>query len=447
MTLSNEGKQMILALQFVSGYGGEFRSWRLPGASTDAYTNMDYQVSIAKKAEEGKIHMIFSADTPALTNDLSNQSPMHQMDPLVSFSAIARETNNIGLVSTVSTTYSYPYNTARTMKTLDVMSGGRIGWNAVSSSMGGVAENFGTRMLPREKRYDMAYEAIEAVQTLWGSFGEEAMILNKKTGEYVDMSKVRYANYNGEYFKTKGPLPIPPSPQGQPPIFQAGGGEKGIEMAGKYASGVYANPFTIADAKMHRSALQESAKRHGRSGEDIKMLTGFMFTIGDTEEEALERRRQIIDYAPEMETAQRVQYLGMMVNLRISINDIDINQPLPQELISQISPNMMDPRAERVIELIQKGLSVKDILAHGVINYHPVVAGTAVQVADFLEKWFTSGATDGFSIVPDSLHDGVEKFVEQVIPILQERGLFHKDYEGSTLRKNMGVPYQYGIRS
>lgn len=144
------------------------------------------------------------------------------------------------------------------------------------------------------------------------------------------------------------------------------------------------------------------------------------------------------------EIPSRVSYLGSMVGLRLSVNSIDIDQPLPVELLERAYANPQDPRSPRALQLLKQGLSIRDVLAHGVINYHPVVAGTAVQVADFLDEWFLAGATDGFSVVPDIAYDGVADFVEQVVPILQERGLFHKEYEGKTLRENMGVPYQYG---
>nr|WP_278761376.1 NtaA/DmoA family FMN-dependent monooxygenase [Mammaliicoccus lentus] len=445
MTINKRDGKMKLALQMVSGYGGEFKTWRMPGAVADAYTNMDNYVEKAKIAERGKIHTLFIADTPSLQNDISINSPMHSMDPLIALTAVARETKNIGLVSTFSTTFTEPYNLARQLKTLDIVSNGRVGWNAVTTSNGQTAMNFGKRLPDRNTRYEMAREHIEAVQSLWGSFGKDAYVINQSTGQFADMNKVNLANYNGKYYQTRGPLPIPASSQGQPPIFQAGGGEKGLELAGRFASGVYANPFTKEEAKLHRTMLRNSAKQYGRNPEDIKMFAGFMFSIGKTKEEALDRRRMLLDFAPE-ETAHYVQYLGHMVGITINVNTIDINKPLPESLLSQAYPSPMDPRAERAYELLKEGISVKDVLANGVINYHPVVAGTPEMVADFLEEWYLADATDGFSIVPDSSHDGIEDFVDYVVPILQERGLYHLDYEGETLRDSLEVPQEYGMR-
>ncbi|RKD75968.1 FMN-dependent oxidoreductase (nitrilotriacetate monooxygenase family) [Sinobaca qinghaiensis] len=436
-------KQMQLALQMVSGYGAEFSAWRMPGTDPAAYTNTDSYVERAKIAEKGKFQMIFIADTPALTVDLGPQTPMFPMDPMLALMAVARETKHIGLVATHSTTFNYPYNIARQFKALDIISHGRVGWNAVTSSTPAAAANFGMQVASRKERYAKAHESIQIVQALWGSWESDATTLDAEGGQFADMDKIQPINLQGQYYASRGPLPIPPSEQGQPVIFQAGGGAEGLELAGKYASGVYANPYDIKSAVEHREALRQSAARFGRNPDDIKMYAGFMFSIGATEEEGLERRRQLMSFNPE-EIPSRVSYLGSMVGLRLSVNSMDIDQPLPADLLDRAYANPQDPRSPRALQLLKKGLSIRDVLAHGVINYHPVVAGTAVQVADFLEEWFLAGASDGFSVVPDIAYDGVADFVEQVVPILQERGLFHKEYEGETLRGNMGVPYQYG---
>jgi len=436
-------KQMALALQMVSGYGGEFSAWRMPGTDPAAYTNTDSYVERAKLAEKGKFQMIFIADTPVLNNDLGPQTPGFPMDPMLALMAVARETERIGLVATLSTTFNYPYNIARQFKALDVISHGRVGWNAVTTSDPAAAANFGAQVASRKERYDMAHESIQIVQALWGSWEEDAWTLDVEGGKFADMDKIKPINLQGQYYASRGPLPIPPSEQGQPVIFQAGGGEKGLELAGSYASGVYANPYDIESARLQREMIRQSAVRYGRNPDDIKMYAGFMFSLASTEEEALERRRQLMSFNSD-EIPGRVSYLGSMVGLHLSVNLIDIDQPLATDLLERAYPSPQDPRSEIALKLLKRGLSVRDVLAHGVINYHPVVAGTAVQVADFLEEWFLAGACDGFSIVPDNAHDGVADFVEQVVPILQERGLFHKEYEGKTLRENMGVPYEYG---
>ncbi|MGT2800540.1 NtaA/DmoA family FMN-dependent monooxygenase [Streptococcus marmotae] len=440
----NRKKQMKIVLQMVSGYGGEFKTWRLPEAKEDAYTDMDFYIEMAQLAEKGKLHALFMADTPALVNDLTHDTPMHSMDPLIAMTSVARATKHIGLVGTFSTTFNEPYNLARHLKALDVISHGRVGWNAVTTSTPATAANFGTQLKSTQERYGRAHEMIEAVQGLWGSWEKGAYIHDKQAGQFADMGRIKPLNYQGDYIQTKGPLPIPPSEQGQPPIFQAGPSPEGIRLAGRFASGVYANPFTIEESRKYRNILRESAIAHGRSADDINVFTGFMFTIADSKEEALARRRRVLEFDKE-ELVHRLSYLGAMVGL--NFQGIDPYQPLPDSWLKLARTNPHDPRSPRALAVLKEGYSPVDTLAHGVINYHPVVVGTAKDVADFLQEWFEAGATDGFSIVPDLAHDGVRAFVEQVVPILQKRGLFHKDYESSTLRDLLGVPYQYGIRT
>ncbi|WP_081418721.1 NtaA/DmoA family FMN-dependent monooxygenase [Paenibacillus sp. Leaf72] len=437
--------KMQLALQMVSGYGAEFSAWRMPGTDPAAYTNMDSYVERAKLAEQGKFQMIFIADTPVLSNNLGSQTPMFPMDPMLALMAVARETKHIGLVATLSTTFNYPYNIARQFKALDVISHGRVGWNAVTTSDPLAAANFGARVTERKERYDKAHESIQIVQALWGSWESDAWTLDVEGGRFADMDKIQPINLQGQYYASRGPLPIPPSEQGQPVIFQAGGGREGLELAGKYASGVYANPYDIASAREHRQAIRQSAVRFGRNPDDIKMFAGFMFSLASTEEEALNRRKQLMNFNPQ-EIPNRVSYLGSMIGVPLSVNLVDIDKPIPADLLKNAYANPRDPRSPIALKLLLQGLSVRDVLAHGVINYHPVVAGTPTQVADFLEEWFLAEACDGFSVVPDVSFDGVADFVNQVIPILQERGLFHKEYEGKTLRENMSIPYEYGMR-
>lgn len=447
--LNNDNKKMKLAMFLVTGYGGEQLSWRYEDSDPKAYTNVNTFIELAKLAEKGKFHTLFIADTPAkvgagVSGSVDRKTPQFVMEPMTLLSAVASHTEKIGLVATYSTTYNFPYNLARQLKALDVMSGGRAGWNAVTTGTREVAYNFGNDPLPdTTTRYEMADEMINAVQSLWGSFGEDAYIVDKATGEFVDDSKVKPVNYQGKYFQTKGPLPIPASPQGQPPLFQAGPSPEGIELAGKFSSGVYANPFTIQEARYYRNLLKESAVRHGRKADEIMTFTGVMVAVADTYEEAMERRRELLDYASPQEFEGQMRYLSGMIG--INLMQLDWEKPLPKSIRDQAVPNHHDPRSANAVQLIKEGLSPRDVIARGAIYYHPVVVGTPEDAADFLENWFKSGATDDFNIVPDS-QKGVKDIVEKLIPVLQERGLFHEDYEGSTLREHLGVEKHYGPR-
>ena len=237
--------QMQLVMQIGSGYGLDQGAWRMPNADPAAYTNIDLQVEFAKIAERGKIHMLFFADTPVLTTDINNQPPQSPMDPIVLLTALARETEKIGLVATISTTFNHPYNVARQLKALDVISNGRIGVNFVTTSHPGAALNFGDEVPSRQERYEKAHEFIQIVQGLWGSWEEDALVLDVENGKFADMDKIQPVNLSGDYLSSRGPLPIPPSKQGQPVIFTAGGSEETLKIIGRYANGVYTNPYDI----------------------------------------------------------------------------------------------------------------------------------------------------------------------------------------------------------
>lgn len=272
-------RQMILGMQFSGGYGAAPGAWRLPGANLNSYTDMDQFVRYAQAAERGKVQLLFIADTPVLDVDLDHHAPHHMIDPLLILTVLARETERIGLVTTASTTFTEPYNLARQFKALDVISHGRAGWNAVTTSDPAAAANFGATIPPRAEKYERAHEVIQIVQGLWGSWEKDAWLLDVDGKRFADMDKIQPVNLQGKHVASRGPLPIPPSEQGQPVIFQAGGGSYGLELAGRYASGVYANPYTIEDARAQRQALRDAAKRAGRDPEEVKMLAGFMPTI------------------------------------------------------------------------------------------------------------------------------------------------------------------------
>jgi alkanesulfonate monooxygenase SsuD/methylene tetrahydromethanopterin reductase-like flavin-dependent oxidoreductase (luciferase family) len=278
------------------------------------------------------------------------------------------------------------------------------------------------------------------VQALWGSWEKDAWLLDVAGKRFADMDKIQPVNLQGKHAASRGPLPVPPSEQGQPVIFQAGGGGYGLELAGRYASGVYANPYPIEDAQAQRRALRDAVKRAGRDPDEVKMLAGFMPTIAPSRQAALERRRFLDEV---VDLKQRVRYLGAMIALPLGPGRLD--EPLTADQLADAMPNPHDPRSARALEVAREGWTLRDVLAHGVIDYHPVVAGTAADVADHMQQWFEAGACDGFSIAVDGYHDGFDAFVDQVVPILQERGLFHDDYEGPTLRENLGAHEQYGL--
>ena len=273
-----------------------------------------------------------------------------------------------------------------------------------------------------------------------GSWEKDAWTRDVAGKRFADMNKIQPIHLQGQHVASRGPFPIPPSEQGQPVIFQAGGGHNGVALAGQYASGVYANPYTIEDARAQRQALREAAQRAGRHPDEIKMFAGFMPSIAISKRAAL-NRRQALDES--IDLTQRVEYLGGMLGLSLSAGHLD--EPLTAAQLSAARPHPQDPRSARALEVAREGWTLRDVLAHGVIDYHPVVAGTASDVADHTQHWLEAGACDGFSIAIDAYHDGLDAFVDDVVPLLQQRGVFHQDYVGTTLRNHIGVPEQYGL--
>ncbi len=434
------GQQMILGIQMTNGFGNQPGAWRLPGADPESYTQMDALVRHARAAERGKIQFLFLADTPVLDVDLTRQPSMMPLDPIVAMTAMALGTSRIGMVATASTTFNEPYNLARQFKALDVVSRGRIGWNAVTTSNPLGAANFGSPVPPREEKYGRAHEVIQLVQALWGSWEKDALIADIESGIYADPAKVKPINLQGKYVASRGPLPIPPSEQGQPVIFQAGGGAYGLELAGRYANGVYANPYDLETSRKHRDSLRAAAVEAGRDPDEVKVFPGLMPTIASSKEEALARRRRLDE---SISLPDRVRYLGAMIGLPLDGGDLD--EPVPAELLERAVANPADPRSGHALKIVREGWSLRDVIAHGVIDYHPVVAGTPEEIADHMQEWFEAGACDGFSLEIDAFHDGIDAFVDRVVPILQQRGLFHLDYEGATLRDHLRAAPRYGL--
>lgn len=429
---------LLLSATLMSGYGTQGQSWRAPENATDAYTDMDAQVKLAQTAERGKFAFLFAPDFPGARQDMEFQAPSSTLDPIVTLSVLAHQTSRIGFVATGSTTYNEPYNLARQFKALDVLSRGRIGWNAVTTSDPIAVANYGEQVRARPERYARAHEMIQIVQALWGSWGEDAWIRDVGTGRFVDMDKVQPINLSGQHVASRGPLVIPPSEQGQPVIASAGGGEYGLGLAGRYASvAVGSSTYDFATTRQEREIYRSAAGQAGRDPDELKYFTGFMPVMGATVEEAIGRRMQMDEHL----SPQRVPMLGMMLGLSLDASRAD--QPLTAKQLEALRPNPGDPRSARAVEIARQGWTPREILGHGVIDYAPSPVGPPEAIADYLQEAFEAGIADGFWL-QQATYAVAGEFVDQVVPILQRRGLYHRDYEGSTLREHLGVPRQYG---
>jgi FMN-dependent oxidoreductase (nitrilotriacetate monooxygenase family) len=432
-------RTMILGMHLGTGYGSQALSWRAPGVNPANYTDFDAQVRYAQAAERGKFAFLFLPDSLAVTRGIEHEVPQATLEPMLTLAAIARATERIGLVATGSTTFNEPYNIARQFKALDVMSHGRAGWNAVTTSDPTAAANFGQTIADRPERYGRAHEVIQVAQALWGSWQEDAWLRDPGTGAFVDSSKLTPVNLQGAHVASRGPLPIPPSEQGQPVIFSAGGGAYGLSLAGRYANGVIGAAFTIEDARAQRDAAREAARQAGRHPDEIKYFAGVMPALGTTVQDALERRIALNqDLFP-----NRVRYLGAMLGLPLDASQLD--QPLSPAQLSAAHASPGDPRSARALDVARAGWTLREVLAHGVIDYHPTPVGPPTVIADHLQEWFDAEAVDGFWVQPDVNETDIDTFVDQVIPLLQDRGIYPTDYDGTTLRDHLHVPRQYGL--
>jgi FMN-dependent oxidoreductase (nitrilotriacetate monooxygenase family) len=432
-------KQMIIGMHLGNGYGSQPGAWRMPGVDPTSYTSFDVRVRQAQAAERGKLQFLFLPDGPSLVADIEHEAPNFNLDVMLTLAAVARGTERIGLVATGSTTFNEPYNLARQFKALDIMSHGRAGWNAVTSSGEDVAANFGRRIPSSADRYGRAHEMVQLVQALWGSWGQDAWLHDQASGNFARAAQIAPINLEGKYVASRGPLYIPPSEQGQPVIFHAGGSPNALALAGRYASAVIGVGFTIEDARAQRNAFRDAAESYGRDPDEIKFFAGLMTTIAHDRRAALDRRIALT----ERTFPQRVGYLQQMLGVRLDPARLD--EPLNPAQLAAARPSPHDPRSAHALAIAREGWSLRDVLAHGVIDYHPAIVGPAVEAADHMQAWFEAGAADGFWVSPDIYEDGIDAFVDGVVPILQARGLFHRDYAGATLREHLGAPAQYGV--
>ncbi|MGT2800343.1 NtaA/DmoA family FMN-dependent monooxygenase [Streptococcus marmotae] len=439
---TEQKKQMMLGLASFGATGLNFRSWMDPVAKLESYPDITVDIKAAQLAEKGKFQFMFFGDFPG--TKAANNGDMQSMglDPLLIATLIANHTSHIGFGITRATSWSNPYELARQFKTLDALSQGRVAWNAVTGANGVSANAYGIDLAHSFDRYSKANEFTELVQTLWASWGKDALKLGHSTKEFADYAQVKSINFKGQYVKSSGSLPIPPSQQGQPVIFHSGGSENSIAFAGKYADVFVGEVWTIEQGQAIRQALRQAAVANGRQPDDIKFIAGVMPLLGDTKKEALERHASFIDGDTFL---QRVAHIGYV--LGVDFTPADLERPIDPSILDQIviTP-YSDPRIENVVKVAREGWTLRELVYHSVIDYYPAAVGTAQDVADHLTDWFESDAADGFWVMPDSYEVDLPRFVDEVVPILQERGIFHKDYEGTTLRENLGVPYQYGLR-
>lgn len=412
--------------------------WRYPGAFTDANFNFAHHVRFAQTLERGRFDAIFLADHLALMNmpmpALQRSATVTSFDPLTLLPALAAVTEHIGLMATASTTYNDPYHVARKFASLDHLSGGRAGWNVVTSANPDEALNFGKEQhLEHDERYRKGREFYEVVTKLWDSWADDAFLRDAESGLYFDPEKLHPVEHKGRYFSVRGALNVARPVQGWPVIVQAGASEVGRQFAAEIAEVVFGSSSDLAAGQRYYADLKGRMKRLGRDPDHLKVLPGCFVVIGDTRAEARQKKKRL-DGLVHAESS----IATLSVLLGVDASGFALDEPLPEmpeTNASQSSRNKLTQYSERdkmtVRELAQ--------LVGGSFGALEMV-GTANAIADQMEEWLHGEACDGFNIMFPYLPGGLDDFVEQVVPELQRRGLFRTEYEGRTLRENLGLP-------
>ncbi|MGW2560907.1 LLM class flavin-dependent oxidoreductase [Streptomyces sp. NPDC001514] len=420
---------------FLMNAGHHDAAWRHPSTQPERVTDPRYFQQLAQTAERGLLDSVFLADGLALWGKVRHNA-LGGFEPLTLLSALAAVTEHVGLIATVSTTFNEPFHIARKFASLDHISGGRAGWNIVTSGTVNEARNFGQdEHLEHRLRYERAREFVEVATKLWDSWEDDAILLDRERGVYADTDKVREINHRGEYFGVQGPLNVPRTPQGHPLLVQAGSSEDGKEFAAEYAEAVFTAQQTLADGQAFYKDLKSRLARYGRSEDSLKILPGICPVIGSTEAEARALEEELTELqVPEYGLAQLSGMLGT------DLTGLPLDGQLP-ELPEERDINGNKSRFTLVAELARRdGLTLRELIARlGGGRGHRVFAGTPEQIADQLQEWFTHGAADGFNIMPPHLPGGLEDFVDHVVPVLQRRGLFRTEYTGRTLREHYGL--------
>ncbi|MFI5626512.1 NtaA/DmoA family FMN-dependent monooxygenase [Nocardioides sp. NPDC051685] len=433
-------RTMALGVALGDSYGAHPGAWRMPEADPNAYVDVEVQVRAAQTAERGGLDYAFYPDRAFLHGDLRTAPPMFSMEPLMVLSAVAHSTRRIGLVASASTSLAEPYTLARQLRALDVISHGRAGWNAIPSYEPEAFANYGRKPLAREKKYERLHEVVQVTQALWGSWEREAGLPDQAAGTFADPAHVRPINMEGRHVGSRGPIQIPPSEQGQPVIFMPAASGMGLQAAGMYSNGIIAMPDTMEASRAQRDMIRSLAAASGRSPDEVKFLPFVTVSLGVSKREALKRRRALEERA---DLRSRLAHMSAILGLRLDPERADV--PLAGSQISALRPHPGVPRAARAAELASEGWSPLDLLAHGVLDPNPGVVGTPEDAADMLQEWIEAGVCDGFTLAVDNLHDGLDDFVDQVVPELRKRGLRPADYQGTTLRDHLGLPEQLGV--
>jgi FMN-dependent oxidoreductase (nitrilotriacetate monooxygenase family) len=430
-----EGRELVLGAYLSYGTGHHAAAWRHPDATADGAQSIDHYVDIARTAERGLFDFMFLSDTPSVFNDDRDGygSRVVVFEPMTLLSALAMRTTHLGLVATASTTYKEPYNVAREFASLDLLSGGRAGWNMVTSSKSDAAYNFGLGAHPpHDERYRRAAEFYEVVTGLWDSWDDDALMRDKERGVFYDPARRHVLGHEGAHFRVRGELNISRPPQGHPLMVQAGSSEDGKDLAARTAEVVFTAQPEAEAGRAFRQDLKRRLPAYDRPNHDILVMPGLCPFIGPTDEaaqEKLEALQRLIH--PRLGVAMLSDLVG-----GYDLSGYDVDGPLPA-----LPPSNGNQSRRGLIEkLAAEGLTIRGLYERMTIaRGHLVLVGSYRRVAETMAEWLTSGAADGFNIMPPYLPGDLTEFVDHVIPELQRIGVYKDGYRTGTLRDKLGL--------
>ena len=428
---------------FIQSRGHHETAWDHPGADPRSLMDISYYVDLAQQAEAARFDSIFFADVLMMTND-AMESGRFWPDPVIMLAALAMKTEYIGLIATGSCTYSEPYNLARQFASIDHISGGRAAWNIVTTWVEAVAANYGREHTAHGDRYEMGEEFVASVKDLWDSWADDALVDDRSgNGVCGNLDRITPIDFQGEYYQVKGPLNVPRSPQGRPVLVQAGASDRGRDFAALHAEAIFTAHLEKETAQEFYKDIKTRAKEFGRNPDQIVVLPGLNPVLGGTEAEA---KQNLLDLNARMDPEVGRRTLSQ----RFAGHDfdhIDLDQPLKvSDFPDPQSLETMKSRAALIVRIVgNEGLTLRELLARFAGGRgHYTTAGTPEQIADLIADWCDPDApggpaADGFNFMPPVIPALMDPFIDEVIPLLQKRGLFRTEYEGSTLRENLGL--------
>ncbi|KQT64379.1 MULTISPECIES: LLM class flavin-dependent oxidoreductase [unclassified Aureimonas] len=428
------GKRITLGLM-LHGAGGNMNAWRHPAGPADASVNLPFYVEQTRAAEAAGFAFVFVADGLYI-NEKSIPHFLNRFEPLTILSALATTTSRIGLAGTVSTSYSDPFTIARQFGSLDLISGGRAGWNVVTTPLEGSGRNYGRPHPDHALRYEIADEYLEVTQGLWDSWDDDAFPRNRTSSTFFDRDKLHRLDHKGRFFQVEGPLNIQRSPQGQPVIFQAGSSDDGVKLAGKYADAVFTHSPSIEETRAFRAQVRASAVAHGRNSDDVKVLPGIHPIVAATRGEAEAKYAAIRDL---VQLDDALAYLGRFFDHH-DFTAYDPDAPFPD--LGAIGENSFRSTTDRIKrEARERGQTLRQA-ALAAATPKPNFLGSGQEVAADIVRWVEEGAADGFIVGFPVSAEGLADFERHVVPALEARGVYDRVLPETTLRGNLGLPYK-----